>query len=89
MQLGDNIKVHANQSSAAIDRKRHSDWDFPFGSGKRNADDKIGMNLSKTIWSLFPQITSTRQGILNTFNLVNRTLDLDYKGFPCNGAEKS
>ena len=54
VRLGNNLIAEANQVSASIDRREHSDWDFPFKSRKsgnkmsvdfeRNADDKIGMN---------------------------------------------
>ena len=53
--------MHANRESAPIDRLGNSDQDFPFGIWKsgngmsvdfgQNADNKIGMNPSRTIKS--------------------------------------
>ena len=58
VRLGDKISIHSNQVSASVDIQVHGDWEFPFGSRKsgnkmsvdfrQNADDKIGMNPSRT-----------------------------------------
>ena len=56
-----NLIAQDNQESASIDRQGHGDQEFPFHifkSGnkmsvdfRRTADDKIGMNPSRTIRS--------------------------------------
>ena len=81
-RLGENIIAEANQPSDSIDRWGHSDWDFHFGSEKsgnkmsvdfrRNVDDKIGTNPSRTIGSPSQQITRTRLSKCNIFNSVIR-----------------
>ena len=55
----------------------------------RNADDKIGMNPSRTIGIPRPQITGTSQESFNIFNSIRGTLDLAYKGLLYIGGAKS
>ena len=78
-RLGNKLIFHSNQSISKIDKWLHGESDVPFGilnSGKKmivyfgwNADDKIGMNPSRTIGSPLQQITSTRQWICDIFDL--------------------
>ena len=56
---------------------------------RRNVDDKIGMNPSRTIGSPHPQIKYTRQGDFDIFDSIKGMLDLNYVGFPWHGAVKS
>ena len=96
--LGNKLIVSANQESTPIDIRGHGDREFPFGIQKsgnkmsvdfgRNADDKIGMNPSRTIRIPRPQITSTRKGSCDIFDLVSRTSDLSYMGFLWYGTDK-
>ena len=82
--LGEKIIAEANQVSNSVDRRGHSDRYFPFGSRKsgnemsvyfgRNANDKIGMNPLKSIWSPSLQVNSTIMINQNIFNLVIRVL---------------
>ena len=83
--------MHANQASASVDILVHVNRDFYFESrniGKkisvdfgRNANDKIGMNPSRTIIILCSQITSTNEGSkCNVFDSVRSTSDLAYRG---------
>ena len=91
--------MHVNQVIASIEIKRHGDRDFPFGSQKsgnetsvdfgRNADDKIGMNPSRTIGIPRPQITRTSQGSFNVFNSIKGESDLADRGLSWHGGAKS
>ena len=61
-RLSDKIIAETNQEIDYVDRQGRRDWGFSFGSHKsgnkmsddfgRNADDKIGMNPSRTILRL-------------------------------------
>ena len=55
----------------------------------RNADDKIGMKLSRTIRIPHPHITRTSQVSFNIFDTFSRTLDISYRDSPWNGPAKS
>ena len=55
----------------------------------RNSNDGISVNPPRTIISMRPQITITRQGIFFIFNSVKRTLDITYRSAPWHGAAKS
>ena len=74
--------VEDNKASTSVDRWERSDRDSPFGSRKsgikisvdfgQNVDDKIAMNLSRSIRSLNPQIISNKLRNCNIFNSVSR-----------------
>ena len=68
-RLGKNIIANANQDISSVDIRVRGGQYLPFGSQKignemsvdfrGNADEKIGMNPSRTIGSPRPHITST------------------------------
>ena len=91
-RFGDKFIMHTNQSSTSIDRQGHSDRDTSLEirkSGKKmsvdfgwNADDKIGMNPSRTIVIHHTWITSTRQVSFNIFDSIRGMSYLAYKVSP-------
>ena len=88
-RLGNNIITEANQASVVIYRWGHNDRDFPFGSRKsgnkmsvdfeRNADDKIGMNPSRTIRTPRPHNTRAIANNCEIFDLVRMTSYLAFR----------
>ena len=89
VRLGNNIITEANQASVVIYRWGHNDRDFPFGSRKsgnkmsvdfeRNADDKIGMNPSRTIRTPRPHNTRAIANNCEIFDLVRMTSYLAFR----------
>ena len=83
-QLGCNLIRETNQGVTSIHILVHGDWEFPFGSRKisnkmsvyfgQKADDKIGMNPSRTIGISRPrpQIISTRLRNCDIFDFFKR-----------------
>ena len=68
----DDTLTDTNQASASIDIRGHSEREISFGIRKscekisidfgRNNNDGIGVNPSRTIGSISPQITSMKSG---------------------------
>ena len=81
-RLGNRLIAEDNKASTSVDRWERSDRDSPFGSRKsgikisvdfgQNVDDKIAMNLSRSIRILNPQIISNKLRNCNIFNSVSR-----------------
>ena len=84
--LGYNLIVHYNQAIFFIDRRGHYDSYLSLGSRKscneicidfgRSKNDGIGVNQSRTIRSISPYITSTRQGRFDIFDSIRGRLHI-------------
>ena len=71
-ELSDETLILTNQASASIDRQGNCDKGFSFVSHKsckkmsidlrRNTNNGIPMNPSRTVWSITPQISSLESG---------------------------
>ena len=81
-RLGKKLIAEANQEYTSIYIEGNSYWEFPCRSWKsgnkksvdfrRNVDEKIAMNPSRSTGSPRPQVTRTRMRNCNIFDLVSR-----------------